>query len=333
MNCTTNTLKLFAKRHGHDVEYWENEFRRGEDDGWGLVSQEDDDYPYLVDGAGNDIEIGYVKKGKNEGQPNKKGAPEFLFYRGDISLLNQEHFAKNVAVIGLVNPSNEIIERERRIVAELVSRGANIVSGLALGCDSISHITCLENSGKTIAILPSQINKIVPADNTALAEEIVAKGGLLLSEYFTPPDSWNKHEALNRFVERDRLQAYFSNSILLIASYRHAKDGEPNCYPNDGVKRDSGARHAMKIAKDIGRKRYVMFNEKTDTNNELFDLNKDILQDSVSDKKPAKVIAPALIDEMLTAEINPKPEQLGLTLNDCHGANQRGYGRNQSCCI
>ena len=315
MNCTTNTLKLFVKRHGHDVEYWEHEFHRGEDDGWGLVSPEDDDYPYLIDGDGKDVEIGYFKKGKNEGQPNKKGAPEFLFYRGDITLLNKESFSRNVAVIGLINPTNEIIERERRIVAELVSRGANIVSGLALGCDSISHITCLENSGKTIAILPSQINKIVPADNTALAEEIVARGGLLLSEYFTPPDSWNKYDALNRFVERDRLQAYFSNSILLIASYRHVKDGEPNCYPNDGIKRDSGARHAMKFAKDIGRKRYVMYSEKSDGNNEMFDLNKEIIQESDGDKLTAKVVSPALIDEMLSVHISTKAEQLVLPLN------------------
>jgi predicted Rossmann fold nucleotide-binding protein DprA/Smf involved in DNA uptake len=303
MNCTTNTLRLFAERHGHDIEYWEHEFRRGEDDGWGIVSQSDDDYPYLIDGNGANIEIGYVKKGKNEGQPNKKGAPEFLFYRGDISLLNKENFARNVAVIGLINPTPEIAEREHCIVSELVSRGANIVSGLAFGCDRISHRTCLDNSGKTIAVLPSQINKIVPTDNTALAEEIVDRGGLLVSEYFAPPDSWNKYEAINRFVERDRLQAYFSNSILLIASYRHAKNGGGISYPKDGIKRDSGARHAMKVAKEIGRKRYVLFNEKSDSNNEMFDLNKDILSDS-NDAKKAKAISPALIDEMLSHEIS-----------------------------
>lgn len=314
MNCTTDTLRLFVERHGHDIEYWEHEFRRGEDDGRGLVSRSDDDFPYLVDVSGASIEIGYVKKGKNEGQPNKKGAPEFLFYRGDISLLSEANFAKNVAVIGLINPTPEIVEREQRIVAELVSHGANIVSGLAIGCDSISHRTCLEKSGKTIAILPSQINKILPSDNTELAEEIVAKGGLLVSEYFTAPDSWNKYDALNRFVERDRLQAYFSNSILLIASYRHAKDSGENSYPNDGVKRDSGARHAMKVAKEIGRKRYVLFDEKSDRDNEMFDLNKDILGEA-SDEKKAKIISDALIDEMLTAGISSPITQLELSLN------------------
>jgi DNA processing protein len=154
----------------------------------------------------------------------------------------------------------------------------------------------------------------VPANNTALAEEIVNRGGLLVSEYFTAPDSWNKYEALNRFIERDRLQTYFSNSILLIASYRYTKPGEANGYPNDGIKRDSGARHAMKIAKEIGRKRFVMFNEKTDSHNEMFDLNKDILQDSVNDRMQVKAISPALIDKLLIPEKFSRTEQLGLPL-------------------
>jgi DNA processing protein len=312
MNCSTDTLQQFAEQHGKTVEYWETEFRRSEDDGWGLVSQADVDYPYLIDGDGSKIEIGIVKSGDNKGNPNKKGAPKFLFYRGDISLLNGENFARNIAVIGLINPTDNIAMREQKIVTELVSRGANIISGLANGCDSIAHITCLKNEGKTIAVLPSQINKIVPSENTALADEIVNKGGLLVSEYFTPPDSWNKYEALNRFVERDRLQAYFSCSILLIASYRHSKTSELNSYPEDGKKRDSGARHAMEAARKIGRKRFVMLNEKTDFGDEMFDLNRDILYDKRSGDRPAKVISPATIDEILNHQNPMKAEQIGI---------------------
>jgi DNA processing protein len=312
MNCSTATLQQFTERYGKSVEYWETEFRRGDDDGWGLVSQVDEDYPYLIDGEGADIEIGIVKIGENKGKPNKKGAPEFLFYRGDISLLNKENFTRNIAVIGLTNPTDDIKAREQRIVTELASRGANIVSGLAIGCDSVAHKTCLENESKTIAALPSQINKIIPAENVDLADEIVNRGGLLVSEYFTAPDSWNKYEALNRFVERDRLQAYFSNSILLVASYRHSKPGEPTSYPVDGKKRDSGARHAMEAARKIGRRRFVMLNEKTDYGNEMFDLNRDILKGAKSGDKPAKAISPTAIDEILNYQHPIQAEQLAL---------------------
>ena len=120
----------------------------------------------------------------------------------------------------------------------------------------------LENNGKTIAILPSQISKIYPAKNRNLAEEIVNKGGLLLSEYYK--DSTSKSEAINRFIERDRLQAMFSKAIILIASYR--KD--------EG---DSGSRHAMEAARKYGIERFVMYNSKTDENNKRFGLNRDLI--------------------------------------------------------
>jgi DNA processing protein len=302
MISSIETLRLFAARYGKSAEYWESEFCCGEYDDWGLVSQADEDYPFLIDGSGNEIGISIIKSGENYGKPNKKGAPEFLFYRGDITLLNKENFVKNIAVIGLVNPTEDIIAREQRIVKILVNKGANIVSGLANGCDSVAHRMCLESGGKTIAILPSQINKVVPPENSALAKEIVTKGGLLVSEYFTPPDTSNKYDALNRFIERDRLQAYFSNSILLIASYRHNKPDGTKSYPEDGKKRDSGARHAMETARKIGRKRYVLFNEKTDSKNEMFDLNRDILESKGKDR-PARVLSPAVIEEITMNQI------------------------------
>ena len=137
-----------------------------------------------------------------------------------------------------------------------------IVSGLAAGCDSIAHKSCLEMNGKTIAILPSPISKIYPAENKKLAEDIVKKGGLLISEYYKEPKS--RFEAVNRFIERDRLQAMFSKAIILIASYRKGEG-------------DSGSRHAMEAAKKYEIDRYVTYNSKTDENNKKFSLNKDLL--------------------------------------------------------
>lgn len=191
---------------------------------------------------------------------NNSDKPYLLFYKGDLSLLSDLN--KNVAVIGLVDPEDEIIKRESNVVKRLVENGIIVVSGLALGCDTIAHKTCLENNGKTIAILPSQISKIYPAKNRNLAEEIVNKGGLLLSEYYK--DSTSKSEAINRFIERDRLQAMFSKAIILIASYR--KD--------EG---DSGSRHAMEAARKYGIERFVMYNSKTDENNKRFGLNRDLI--------------------------------------------------------
>jgi hypothetical protein len=119
----------------------------------------------------------------------------------------------------------------------------------------------LEEKGKTIAILPTQINKIYPKENRSLAQQIINEGGLLISEYFSEPLSRN--DSINRFIERDRLQAMFAKAIILIASYRKGEG-------------DSGSRHAMKAAKTYGIDRYMMYNTRTDENNKKFGLCKDL---------------------------------------------------------
>jgi hypothetical protein len=93
MNCSTETLRRFTARYGKSVEYWESEFQRGDDYDWGLISQADESYPFLIDSNGAEIGIRTLKNGENKGKSNRKGAPEFLFYRGDIALLNTENFA------------------------------------------------------------------------------------------------------------------------------------------------------------------------------------------------------------------------------------------------
>lgn len=63
--------------------------------------------------------------------------PFFFAYKGDITLLNDTN--KNVAVIGVLTPTNEIVDREQKVVKSLVEKGFNIASGLAKGCDTVAH--------------------------------------------------------------------------------------------------------------------------------------------------------------------------------------------------
>ncbi len=63
--------------------------------------------------------------------------PFFFAYRGDITLLN--NLDKNVAVIGVLTPTNEILDREKKVVNCLIQKDYNIVSGLAKGCDTVAH--------------------------------------------------------------------------------------------------------------------------------------------------------------------------------------------------
>ena len=76
--------------------------------------------------------------------------PFALFYKGDINLLNISN--TNIAVIGVLNPDEKVALTETIVTKEILKYGATIVSGLALGCDTIAHKTALENNGQTIAI-------------------------------------------------------------------------------------------------------------------------------------------------------------------------------------
>ena len=197
----------------------------------------------------------------------KKNAeqPVVLFYKGSLELLQQNN--KNIAVIGLLTPTKEIDQRERHIVKSLVKQGITIVSGLANGCDSIAHDECLKNNGNTIAILPSPLNQVLPKSNLPLAREILNNGGLLVTEYCT--DISSKFELSKRYIDRDRLQALYSDCVLLTASYKENDEGL-----------DSGSRHAMGKAKDYGVARAVMYDETMDIGNNMFDLNRQIFKDN-----------------------------------------------------
>lgn len=149
--------------------------------------------------------------------------PIFLFYKGDINLLSDDN--KKITIIGVLNPDKDIKEREKKIVEEIVKQNVVVVSGLAFGCDTVAHEHTLDKNGKTIAILPGPLQKIIPASNKSLAERIVEKGGLLVTEYAQNIEK--KYDLIARLIERDRLQALFADAVILIASY--SKGSEKIC--------------------------------------------------------------------------------------------------------
>ena len=198
----------------------------------------------------------------------------FLYYKGDIKLLDTAN--TNISVIGLLNPSEQVETRERQVVSQLVESGATIVSGLALGCDSISHEEALASGGKTIAILPSPLTDILPTSNRSLASQIVEKGGLLVTEYGNGFRS--KMELNTRYNERDRLQALFCDAIVLAASY--SRDSSRLWKDLADQKLDSGARLAMGFAKEFNIPRAVMYDRVRDEGDPMFDLSREIIQES-----------------------------------------------------
>lgn len=226
---------------------------------------------YLEDSCDGLVAFGDKDFPKYRGDVKQSEQPIFLFYKGDIELLDINN--KNISVIGLLKPDEKIESRERKIVEEIVKQNTTIISGLAFGCDSIAHQQAII-SGKTIAILPNTLNDIIPAKNRNLAYEIVEEGGLLISEYYEAFKS--KKELFSRYKERDRLQALFCDTIILAASYAQDSATRWNMH---GQKLDSGARFAMEYAKNYNIPRAVMYNQDTDINNPMFDLNRQLIME------------------------------------------------------
>lgn len=179
--------------------------------------------------------------------------------------------------MGVLTPTADIIERERKIVELLVQGGLNVLSGLAGGCDTVAHRRCIDLGGKTVAFLPTALDDIYPKENTSLAQQIVRSGGLVITEYIAPPA--NRYEHIKRFIERDRLQAMFAANVILIASY-------------DKGQGDSGSRHAMQKATEYGVARYVMYNRSTDADLPIFALNRRLIDEG------AEILTPKAIDEI-----------------------------------
>lgn len=116
-------------------------------------------------------------------------------------------------VLGIVG-SRKVTAYGRQITerfAESAARtGICVVSGLAIGVDSIAHSGAVKARGRTIAVLPSGLKSIYPAMHRGLAREIVQSGGTLLSEY---DDDARPHQG--SFIERNRLIAGLSDALLV----------------------------------------------------------------------------------------------------------------------
>jgi DNA processing protein len=157
--------------------------------------------------------------------------PTLLFCKGNLNLLSNP---KSIAVVG----TRENTKLGEKIACKTVEHYSNldfcIVSGLALGIDSIAHRTALENNAKTIAVLVDVVN-VSPPNNRKLAEQIIKQNGLLISE-----NSPGTKGVPGLFAKRDRIQAGLGMAVFAIETSVNG-----------------GTMNAVKAAISIGRDVYV----------------------------------------------------------------------------
>ena len=93
---------------------------------------------------------------------------------------------------------------------DLATNGITIVSGLAMGVDTVAHKSALTSEGRTIAVLGSSVDQVYPPENRGLAQAII-ENGALVSEYplGTRPDS-------NNFPPRNRIISGLSRAVVIV---------------------------------------------------------------------------------------------------------------------
>jgi len=139
-------------------------------------------------------------------------APYILYYRGNLETLAGKR-KNRLAIVGSRKHSAYAEKVLSNFLPTLLINNLEIVSGLALGVDSLAHQITLNNGGRTIAVLGSGLDKmsIYPRVNYRLSQEIIKKGGLLISEF--PP----KTPALKQnFPQRNRIISGLSQATLVI---------------------------------------------------------------------------------------------------------------------
>jgi len=133
-------------------------------------------------------------------------APAWLFVRGNFKPAEQKFFT----VVGPRKISSYGKQVTEEIVRELASKGLTIVSGLAIGVDTEAHRATLAVGGCTVAVLGCGIDQIYPAQNHNLAQEILEKGGAIISEYKPGTEPLRQN-----FPARNRIVSGLSQGVLI----------------------------------------------------------------------------------------------------------------------
>ncbi|MDR2574023.1 MAG: DNA-processing protein DprA [Desulfovibrio sp.] len=133
-------------------------------------------------------------------------APTLLYCRGDVSLLR----SPAIAIVGSRQATKRGCEVGAHMARHLSACGIAIVSGMALGIDRAVHEAALRETGKSIGILGTGIDKAYPGDNRALFTRM-AEEGLLVSEF--PPGT---QPLAAHFPVRNRVISGLSLGVLVI---------------------------------------------------------------------------------------------------------------------
>lgn len=137
----------------------------------------------------------------------KRNAPERLYVKGQMDI---PLGPRKVAVVGTRKPTKEGINETRAVTELLVSKGVVVVSGLAMGIDTVAHRAAIYAKGRTVAVLGTPLDKRYPSSNGNLQDQIAANH--LVASQFPPGYPVTKRN----FVMRNRTMALLSDATVIV---------------------------------------------------------------------------------------------------------------------
>lgn len=163
-----------------------------------------------------------------------KNAPAQLYVEGNYELLNVD----SIAIVGTRKCTSYGKKYAAKFAKELSQKGICIVSGLAIGIDTIAHVNSMQEIGKTIAVIGSGFKHIYPEENAMLSKQILENGGCIVSEY-SPEAEMDKAN----FPQRNRIisglalgvlviEAFYRSGSTITAKYAQKQGKQVFCIPN-----------------------------------------------------------------------------------------------------
>ena len=224
--------------------------------------------------------------------------PQQLYLMGNENILEN----KGIAIIGSRCSTEYGEQYATKFSKELAKQGLNIISGMALGIDTCAHKGALSVGGATIAVLGSGFDYIYPEENIDLFEDIISKGGAVISEYEpnTKPESYY-------FPERNRIVSGLSSGVLVIeAVYRSGTSITAKLAEKQG-------RPVFCIPSNLGRKNGVGTNILIKEGAKLVTHSDDILQELGIEKivEAPKIKIPAEYEPIYNA-IEDEPTNINI---------------------
>ncbi len=174
---------------------------RAKEHGARIVTYDDLQYPRNVFESNNPIAVLYV--------------------RGNLGLLTHEH---GVACVGSRDTAPPYSDRHYEFAAHATRRGFSIVSGFALGADTIGHRAAFENDGPTVLVMPCGLDRPFPPENKQLFEELRRYPGAVMVTEF----AFGTATSALTLRKRNKLIVAFAKGVLL--SQTSAKGGAMNAY-------------------------------------------------------------------------------------------------------